>query len=434
MKRALVSLILAVLIVLSLSVFAFAEDAPVYGTMDIPFADFYAAEGVAYDVDAVSSATNAKWFSDSLATGGYSVKHSDDDGGDILGITYPVAITASDLEALGADNYNFTALNEIPSAYKAATLADGKLSFSSVQGETYSIEARAELTTRTVWGDYEIDVDAIHNSDGSSDYGPIDGVLLTTEDGTVYALRQLENIWRDELSWSSGIYTVEPHGNTMSYENFVSLMGKTITAITYITDSGYYVLNTEIYVPVKFVGGTTVESVVSDAGAAAIIFENLPDDYVPAYSVRGLDFSVNDGSLVWSDALAGAYTLTVSDENGKYADMDASFVLSTEVLPAAFDAEAGSLVAAEGTDEALFEAFLANLSSVSVNGTEYAASGRGAVAIIDFDGEVDTEAALVSGRGADAVSTPIFPDNGDYEIVVTATGFTQSLIFTLTID
>ena len=434
MKQKLLSLTLAVLMVLSFSVLASAEESVLYGTMDIPFADFYAAEGVAYEVDAVSSATDAKWFSDSLATGGYSVKHSSDDGGDILGVTYPVAISASDLEALGADTYNFTALDEVPAAYKTATLTDGTLSFSAVQGETVVIDATAELTTRTVWGDYEIDVDAIHNSDGSSDYGPIDGVLLTTEDGSVFALRQLENIWRDELSWSSGIYTVEPHGNTMSYENFVALMGETITSITYITDSGYYVLNTALYVPVKFVGGTSVESVASDAGTAAIVFENLPADYAPAYAVRGLDFTVEDGSLVWTDALAGAYTLTVSDESGKYADMDAAFVLSTDVLPAAFDAEAGALVAADGADEALFEAFLANLSSVSVNGTEYAASGRGAVAIIDFDGEVDAEAALVSGRGANAVSTPIFPDSGDYEMIVTATGFTQTLSFTLTID
>ena len=433
MKKTILSLLLVAVLVSVLTVAASADDGLVYGTMNIPFADFYSAEGVNYTVDAVSSATNSKWFSDSLATGGYSVKHENDEGGDILGITYPVAISAQDLDTLGAENYGFTALEEAPAAYKLVTLNNGVASFSAVQGETAAWEAAAELTTRTVWGDYEIDIDAIHNSDGSSDIGPILGAFLTTEDGAVYAMRQLENIWRDELSWSSGITTEEPHGNIMSAENFTDLMGKNIVSITYITDSGYHVISTALYVPVKFVGGAAVESVEAAAGAAAISFENLPEDYSPSYTVNGLTFSVTDGRLLWENALAGAYTLTVSDENGKYADLDAAFVLSTDALPVVYDVEENMLVAAEGFSDEEAAAFLKNLASVSVNGTEYAASGRGAVAIIDVDGEVDTEAELVSGRGANATHTPIFPESGDYSLIVTATGYTQPLAFTVSV-
>ena len=57
-----------------------AEEGLLYGTMEIPFAQFYAEEGVSYEVDAVSSCTESKWFSDSLATGGYSVAHEEDKG------------------------------------------------------------------------------------------------------------------------------------------------------------------------------------------------------------------------------------------------------------------------------------------------------------------------------------------------------------------
>ena len=409
------------------------EGSLLYGTMDIPFALFYAQEGPSYEVDAVSSATNSKWFSDSLATGGYSVKHENDEGGDILGVTYPVAVSASDLEALGEDNFNFTAMEDVPQAYKTVALEEGQAVFSAVQGATQPLEVEATLTTNTVWGDYEIDINAINNADGTSDIGPIYGAMLTTEDGAVYAMRQLENIWRDELSWSSGIYTVEPHGNVMSSEHFADLMGKTITAITYITDSGYHVIDTSLYVPVKFVGSVTVEEAAADAGSSAVTFENFPEDYAMAYDVEGLDFEmIEDQTLTWETALAGAYTLVVSDTSGKYADLNADFVLTTDTMPAAYDAEANALVAADDADS--FGAFLANINTVTVNGTAYGASGRGAVAIIDADGLLDTEAVQVKGHGPDAEQIPVFPEPGDYEVSVEANGFTTPLNFTVTVN
>lgn len=73
---------------------ALAEsDAYIYGTMQIPYGAFYAAEGVASEVDAVTSATPTKWSSETLAAGTYSAAHEADEGGDILGVVYPVAIT-----------------------------------------------------------------------------------------------------------------------------------------------------------------------------------------------------------------------------------------------------------------------------------------------------------------------------------------------------
>ncbi len=59
-----------------------------YVLMNIPYADFYAAEGTA-DVDAVSSATLNKTRTASLAGGSY---HVNSDGTDITGITFPVKV------------------------------------------------------------------------------------------------------------------------------------------------------------------------------------------------------------------------------------------------------------------------------------------------------------------------------------------------------
>lgn len=69
------------------------EEEYLYGIMQIPYADFYAAEGSASEVDAVTSATTSKWSNQELVAGTYYEAHAEDEGGDILGVVYPVAIT-----------------------------------------------------------------------------------------------------------------------------------------------------------------------------------------------------------------------------------------------------------------------------------------------------------------------------------------------------
>ena len=154
MKKLRLMLIAGVMSVMAASPAAAAEEEMLYGTMQIPYAEFYAEEGPAYEVDAVSSATSSKWFSETLATGGYSVKHEEDNGGDILGVVYPVSISKENLDLLGENNYGFTALEEKPAAYKQVTVEEGKASFSAVQGATTPLKATAVLTTNTRWGDF----------------------------------------------------------------------------------------------------------------------------------------------------------------------------------------------------------------------------------------------------------------------------------------
>ena len=122
-------------------------------------------------------------------------------------------------------------------------------------------------------------------------------MLIKTADGAVYGLRHVENIWRDSLAWSTGFTTAEPHGSILNSEDYADMMGKTISEITYITDSGYHTLATDLYVPVKFDGGVEVASVPTADGAAAITLTNLPEDYAAEYAVDGLDATVADGSV-----------------------------------------------------------------------------------------------------------------------------------------
>ena len=418
---------------LSFPAFAAEEDV-VYGTMQIPYEAFYANEGIAGEVDAVSSATDSKWQNQDLVGGTYNEPHTEDAGGDILGVVYPVSISAADLEVLGDNNYGFTAMDSEPAAYKNVTVENGEAVFSAVNGETTELEAEYTFTTVTGYGDYEIDVKSINNSEGTSDIGIIAGVKLTTTDGSVYGLRHLENIWRDNLAWSCGITTNEKHGNELKSAQYEDMMGKTIDSITYITDSGYHVLLADIYVPVKFVGGVEAADAEAAAGQTAVTFTALPEDYVPAYSVAGLDITVEDGIMAWEAAYAGAYSLEVTDDTDVYAPLYADFTLSTDEVPVVYDSASQSLVAAEGFDSDAAAAFIKNIQKVAVNGEEYNAQGKGAAMIIDSEGWVDSGAVLVKGKGPDAEQASIFPESGDYEVIVTAAGYSTPVTFTFTVE
>lgn len=398
--------------------FAYADENYVYGTMEIPYNEFYRAEGIGYEVDAVSSATDGKWKNENLTAGTYHQENTDGTG-TILGVTYYVALTEETLTSLGENNYNFTAVETIPEAYKIVTIQGTEVRFSSVQGETAELNVSASISTDTPWGDYQITVDALNNSEGSSDIGRIYGVILTTQRGDRYALRHLENIWRDSIAWSNGFVTQEPHGNTLNYKDFEGLMGQTITEICYITDSGYYTLMGSFYVPIKFNGILEVADANIRDGVSAITMDGFPEDYKRDYYIEGIEAQIYDNQIVFQDVMPGQYTLTVSDSNGVYADVITNFVLFTEECPVVY--KEGKLVAAKGITEEVYANYLKNIALVSVNGTEYAASGRRSIKIIGEDGSIDWNVERNEEK--------VFGGDGNYQIVVNATGYQTPLEF-----
>ncbi len=251
-----------------------------YVLMNIPYAEFYAAE-VENDVpvDAVTSATLNKTRTMSLVGGSY---HVDPEGTDITGVTFPVKVPAgTDLSAYthvydtssvtisvtnrgttsettyeGSDalfeseSYSYYLLSETPAYYKELTAAeDGSLSFGAVTGSSAEASAAtAEITSSSNYGDYQISVDGIEFSTDE-----VYGIVLHTAEGTDYGLRHLENIWRgSELAFATG-YTTAVHGSPTSSEHYASIMGKTITGITYYTDDGIHEIKVDLYVPYKYV-------------------------------------------------------------------------------------------------------------------------------------------------------------------------------------
>ncbi|MDE5834205.1 MAG: DUF1533 domain-containing protein, partial [Ruminococcus sp.] len=244
------------------------------------------------------------------------------------------------------------------------------------------------------------------------------GALIKTTDGNSYAMWHEANIWRGELAWSSGIKTSEPHGNNLPYENFVSLMGSTINEVVFITLDGYTIIETDTYIPVKFEGEFVVENGISGTGSTNFTANNVPDDYERNYSIAD-NFTVTDEEIAYTDTLAGSYTLTVSDNAGKYADVTADFILTTDSMPAVYSD--GAIVKAEGAEDSDFANFLNNISVVSVNGTEYSASGRGSIKIIGDDGTIDTEVSSGNSK--------VFDSDGIYQVNVKSTGYNSNLEF-----
>ena len=410
------------------SVSASAEETLVYGTMDIPYDLFYAGEtaGAAntVTVDAVSSATNAKWSKNGegeLFEGTYHSEAAEDGSGKILGVTYAVAISQTDLDALGTDNYNFKKLDAAPAAYKTVTVANGKAAFSAVNDSAPEVkDGTATINTNSTWGDYQVSI-----KDYPEDADAVLGALIITTDNSIYPMRHETNIWRKgEIAWSVGFKTEEPHGNKLDSTGLVDSQGKTIDKVTYITKNGYVTYDVDAYLPKKFAYTAEVTTAAADAGSTAIALTGFPEDYDAKYSVKGLDISVADGKMTYSSAKPGSYSLTISDSKGVYQDVPVTFELTTDAMPAAYDASAKALKAADGASADDLANYIKNISTVSVDGTDYAASGKRGVKLITDDGALDLAAENQKGK--------IFAeDKTSFEVEVTAAGYTKKLKFTV---
>lgn len=415
-----------------------------YVTMNVPYDDFYKAEGVtAVDgVDAVTSATmkKSRMNTETGLTAGTYYKTADDEKSDaIRGVVCTVRVAKSDLAKLNAsltehDDYYYTTLDSVPENYKELAIGkDGSYSFgkttAAVDTETLK-DTTVTFKTSSKYGDYQMKF----STNVLEKIGRAYGATVTTTDGTSYAMRSLENVWNGkslELAWSVG-FTTTAHGNPLVSDDYVSMMGKTIKSVAFYTvDGKIYSLDCEQYVPVKFATENfAVENALADSGSTSVEMKDFPKDYEVEYQVTDAQgntaegLSVKDGKISWKGTAAtGKYTLTVSDKSGKYASFSAAFELQTSAMPAAYQASNLRVAGADGASAEELSSFLSNVSSVNVNGKNYSASGRGSVAVINSKGFVDLAASPFTGMKA-----------GDtYKISVKATGYAKTLDFELTV-
>lgn len=453
-----------------------------YVLMNIPYDEFYKADlnNNSVKVDATTSATKQK-TRNTLAAGSY---HANKEGDHINGVTFPVKVTDEFYDnnkgytqitddskvdittnmkgkvstttyegkkaLFESADYSYYVLSEVPSYYKTATVGtDKKLSFGAVNGTKTQIasdKVTTKFKTKTKYGDYQLNLDGIKDAMGFEDDDVVYGVIVSTDD-TDYAMRHVENIWKtEELAWSVGIVT-DSHGCTLSPNHYKSMVGKTIKNVTYYTSKGIFTLPVE-YKVLEHVKDSkaNVENAAVSAGKTNFGVA-LPDDFEAKYAVTDAKGNEVKEFKVTEEALASAvstyaasytqnkklvitypenaenteYTLTVSDNNNKYAPITATFELYAEAVSAAYnnDATAPKLVMADGATAAQFADFIGKIKSVNVNGKVYPApgKGKGAVKIIKEDGTIDTTQAP-------------FAEGSSFEIKVSATGYKDELSFT----
>ena len=195
----------------------------VYGTMDIPYADYYYGElgnktnttdgTISYTADlagdagmraentydAVTSATKTKW---KKQAGTYTSEADENDGGQILGVKgVEVAIEKNLYNSLLADKESGTTSGTLGSLFDSFTVnedqnepqaykelyADGTLSATVAQkAEVDLSDVTPSISTDTKYGDYEIDMDGFDLGDDT-----VYGAVVTMKDGKQYGMLHL---------------------------------------------------------------------------------------------------------------------------------------------------------------------------------------------------------------------------------------------------
>ena len=391
--------------------------------MNIPYEAFYRSELKNNDVkvDAFTSATLNKSRTKGMMNGN-AAYHTDAAGTNLAGITFPVKVTDASVLNNNADKYKqvtdstsvtisvtnkgqtskntytgkdalieaadysyyVLATDAAPAYYKELTVdADGNISFGAVQGmSAQTVSIGSTFTTDTKYGDYELDLNketlagVIDTAADSTD--SIYGAVINTTDGTTYALRHLENIYKgSHLAWSTG-FTTTVHDCPVSSAHYVSMMGKTISSVTYYTNKG--IVNFDIedtYVPVTTgVAATAVNVKTTDTAVKVEFAGDLPIDFSKEYAVDGVKAEATEDGVKVADLTLGTHTLTVSDANGKYASISTTFTATTDVMPAAYDEYEGKLVAAANITAEQFAAYTKAVSKVKIGEKEYAASKK----------------------------------------------------------
>ena len=422
--------------------------------MNIPYEAFYRSELKNNDVkvDAFTSATLNKSRTKGMMNGN-AAYHTDAAGKNMAGITFPVKVTDASLLNNNADKYKqitdstsvtiavtnrgqtsentytgkdalieaadysyyVPAADAAPAYYKELTVdADGNISFGTVQGmSAQTVSIGSTFKTDTKYGDYELDLNdealaGVIDTAADSIYGAV----INTTDGTTYALRHLENIWRGgHLAWSTG-FTTTVHGGPVSSAHYVSMMGKTISSVTYYTNKG--IINFDIedtYVPVTTgVAATAVNVKTTDTAVKVEFAGDLPADFSKEYAVDGVKAEATEDGVKVADLTPGTHTLTISDANGKYASISTTFTATTDVLPASYDEYEGQLVAAADITAEQFAAYTKAVSKVKIGEKEYAASGRGSVKVVQEDGSLDYSKTEVKDGDTVTVSASGYAD------------------------
>ena len=439
------------------------EAKTLYGKVNLPYADFYYGElknltAVSNDLnadavdkaaslradgmyDAVTSSTKNK-FKSFFPTTYNSV--NEDGSGKILGVKdVNVAIDKALYDKVKkaiADgktsknplfdivkNLTLNEGNAQPKEYKVIN-GDGTLTATKGDGTVVN-PATATISTINRYGNYGIKL----SGEGIPAAKDVDGVILKTSDGSMYAMKHLENIWvkTSEISFAVKPDFVEPHGNHVNYKAYTSIEGKTITEIRYMVHDGDDVIVKTSLLCKKIPGAdanASVNNAVFSEGVAVTTNVNAPADAAYKLSAvkkdktvleEGKDYTVSGDKITFKktdNTGIGAYTAVFTSDT--YGDIQANFQLKSNHADGSVKIESNKLVLPADLDK---DTYYASISSVLVDGQPL--RGRDLAKLIFGDDQTVNFNAELTGRGG--VKTPIFTkgENGSYEIELVSDGY-----------
>ena len=439
------------------------EAKTLYGKVNLPYADFYYGElknltAVSNDLnadavdkaaslradgmyDAVTSSTKNK-FKSFFPTTYNSV--NEDGSGKILGVKdVNVAIDKALYDKVKkaiaegktsknplfdiVKNMTLNEGNAQPKEYKVIN-GDGTLTATKGDG-TIITTATATISTINRYGNYGIKL----SGEGIPAAKDVDGVILKTSDGSMYAMKHLENIWvkTNEISFAVKPDFVEPHGNRVNYKAYTSIEGKTITEIRYMVHDGDDVVVKTSLLCKKIPGAdasASVNNAVFSEGVAVTSKVNAPADAAYKLSAvkkdktvleEGKDYTVSGDKITFKktdNTGIGAYTAVFTSDT--YGDIQANFQLKSNHADGSVKIESNKLVLPADLDK---DTYYASISSVLVDGQPL--RGRDLAKLIFGDDQTVNFNAELTGRGG--VKTPIFTkgENGSYEIELVSDGY-----------
>lgn len=438
----------------------------VYGTVNLPYADYYygelntvpkdatlqltaddKAKSLREDgyLDTISSATTSKW---KMYGPTYFSPHENNDGGGYIygvgncSVAIPKTLYTEAKELLSRENKtqcnnplldivsNFTE-NEnqaAPSEYKILN-GDGTLT-ATYDTEVKHIDATttSSIANNTTYGHYQLDI----TDDNLPDKNDMEGAIFEAIDnnGNVskYALLHSDNLWfrSGHIAFAIKDNFVVHSANTLKYKQFADIEGKTITKVKYFVRGGddleyttnlycKYLLNNEQ-------GFTSSGDTVFADNAKISFTPNVPTDsnYVLSSVTFGrtiltpnVDYTYENNVLTIKDTentAIGTYTLTYSD--AKYANTSTTVQFTSTLKDGDVTIENNQI---KINGDVPVSDYVKGITSITVNGNKLRSSNG----IFNDDGTVNFD-AVIKFHGQSIIP---FPEDGDYNIIVTSSGY-----------
>ena len=260
---------------------AFAEDGNavesrfVYGTANIPYADFFYGEmndvqqnaemqldaadpvtaaGYREDgmYDAVTSCTNSKskryatsYYTENTENGSVTLEGIRD-----VNIAVPTSLYKEAQEAIkegkNCSNQLLSIIGSLKNVSETAPesgeykVLNGDGTLTAMTTETKTLTVDSSISTSSVWGNYQVSVEFGDNNADQPTTANMMGVIFETSNGEKYAMEHSQNLWlrTGEIAFAVKDGFVEPHKNTIDAKRSQGLEGKTITKITYLVKDG----------------------------------------------------------------------------------------------------------------------------------------------------------------------------------------------------